>query len=157
MNTILKVTTAAAAIAALGACDMLGLNRNDSAGGNAASNVAAGNTSANASADAGGKDPAAAAGNSSTASSSSAPFTGEVTAAFLVGRWTDTGDCTKTIEFRDDGSFVTENGNGMWTLNGARLTFQGSSTVSAEVAAPNADTIMLTHPDGSVGRSTRCS
>ncbi|HYG29538.1 MAG TPA: hypothetical protein VD887_04915 [Allosphingosinicella sp.] len=154
MNTILKMTTAAAAIAALGACDMLGLNGNDSAGGNAASNVAAGNASANASADAGGKDPAETAGNA--AASSSAPFTGEVTAAFLVGRWTDTGDCTKTIEFRDDGSFATEGGNGMWTLNGDRLTFQGSSTVSAQVAAPNADTIMLTHPDGTVGRSTRC-
>lgn len=155
MNVILKVTTAAAAIAALGACDMLGLNGNDSAGGNNANTVATGNMSSNATADAGSKDPAS--GGAAPASSSAAPFTGEVTSAFLVGRWTDTGDCTKTIEFRNDGSFVTEGGNGMWTLNGDRLTFQGSSTVSAQVAAPNADTIMLTHPDGSVGRSTRCS
>ena len=156
MKILLKLTTAAAALAGLAACDALGLSGNDSAGGNAAANTVVTNTAdANAAAPAaGGKDPAA---GTSAAASSFTPGDA-VTAAFLFGRWTDTGDCSQTIEFKDDGTFVTPNGaSGMWTLNGDRLTFQGSTTVSAQVSAPNADTIMLTHPNGSVGRSTRCS
>ena len=155
MKTLFKMTAAAAAVASLTACDALGLNRNQNAGGgNSTNTVAPSNTVSNGTADAGGKDPGA---GPATTPAASAPFTGEVTPAFLVGRWTDTGDCTKTIEFRSDGTFTTAGGNGMWTLNGDRLTFQGSSTVSAQIAAPNEDTIMLTHADGSVGRSTRCT
>lgn len=157
MNSVLKLTAAAAALAGLTACDALGLGRNESAAGNAgATNAVATNTAdANAAAPAaGGKDPVAGGG----ATPASAPFTGQVTTAFLVGRWTDTGDCSKTIDFRDDGTFVTaDGGEGMWVLTGDQLTFQGQSTVSAQVSAPNADTIMLRNPDGSVGRSTRCS
>jgi hypothetical protein len=152
MKTMFKLTAAAAAIASLTACDALGLNRNQNAGGNSSNAVVPSNTTSNGTADAG-KDPAA----GPAAGTAAAPFTGEVTPAFLVGRWTDTGDCTKTIEFLSDGRFTTAAGNGMWTLNGDRLTFQGSSTVSAQIAAPNQDTIMLTHADGSVGRSTRCT
>lgn len=154
MKTFLKLTAAAAALAGLTACDALGLGGNDngSAGGNAA-NTVAGNATANASA--GGKDPVAGGNNVSTAS---APFTGQVTPQFIVGRWTDNGDCTQTIEFRDDGSFVTATGGtGYWTLNGDRLTFQAQRTITAQVSAPNANTIMLTQEDGSVGRSTRCT
>jgi membrane protein involved in colicin uptake len=155
MNVILKVTAAAAAIAGLSACDMLGLNRNDNAGGNATNTVSAGNTTSNASADTGGKDPAAAGGNA--ASTAAAPFTGEVTRHFLVGRWTDNNDCTSTIEFRVDGRFVAPTGEGLWVLDGERLTFQGGRTISARVQAPDANTIMLIHDDGTVGRSTRCT
>jgi len=156
MKTLLKLTTVAAALTGLSACDMLGLGGHESAGGNAATNsIAANTTDMNATAGApGGKDPAATPG----ANTGSAPFTGEVTTAFLIGRWTDTGDCTNTIEFRSDGNFITAQGaTGMWTLNGDRLTFAGTRSVTAQVAAPNQDTIMLTHADGSVGRSTRCS
>lgn len=154
MKTLLKVTVAAAALAGLAACDRMG-GSNGSAGNSGAANTVAMNTAGNATVDAGGKDPAAAGGGAGAAP---AAFTGEVTPAFLVGRWTDTGDCTQTIEFRDDGSFATATGGtGYWTLNGDRLTFQGTSTVSAQIAAPNQDTIMLTHANGSVGRSTRCS
>ena len=150
MKTLLKLTTAAAALAGLSACDMLGLGGNDSAGGNAAANTVAANaTDMNSGLAApGGKDPAVPAATSPG---------GAVTPAFLTGRWTDNNDCNATIEFRDDGSFVLPNGGtGYWTLNGDRLTFQGSSTVSAQISAPNADTIMLTHANGTVGRSTRC-
>lgn len=148
MKIMLKLTIAAAALAGLSACDALGLNGNESAGGNGAANAVASNgTDANAAAP-GGKDPVA---------GPAAGAGGAVTPAFLVGRWTDTNDCEATIEFRDDGSFVLPNGGtGYWTLNGDRLTFQGSSTVSAQISAPNADTIMLTHANGTVGRSTRC-
>jgi hypothetical protein len=81
-----------------------------------------------------------------------------VTTAFLIGRWTDTNDCTNTVEFRDDGSFVTSAGaRGIWALNGDQLTFQGDQAVTAQVSAPSANTIVLTHADGRVGRSTRCT
>jgi membrane protein involved in colicin uptake len=154
MNSILKLTAAAAAVASLTACDMLGLNK--SGGGNAttASNVAA-NASApansTAAADTGGK-PGEAAG----AAPAAAPFTGQANSAFLVGRWTDNNDCTQTIEFRPDGTFATPGGSGMWALDGDRLTFQGSRTVSARLQAPDANTITLIHDDGTLGRSTRC-
>jgi hypothetical protein len=154
MKTLLKLTAAAAALAGLAACDMLGLNRDDNAGGNAGITVATNTVDTNSTAAAGGKDPAAGATPASTAA---APAGGAVTPQFLVGRWTDNNDCTQTIQFRDDGSFVTpDGGQGYWTLNGDRLTFQGTSTVTAQIAAPNADTIMLTHANGTVGRSTRC-
>jgi len=157
MKSIARLTAAAMVLASLTACDALGLNGSDSAAGNgaAAANAVSTNTAdANAAAPAaGGKDPLAGGG----ATPASTPFTGEVTTAFLVGRWTDTGDCTKTIDFRDDGTFVTaDGGQGMWVLTGDQLTFQGTSTISAQVSAPNADTIMLRNADGSVGRSTRC-
>jgi hypothetical protein len=99
MKTLLKLTTAAAALAGLSACDMLGLGGNDSAGGNAAANTVAANaTDMNSGLAApGGKDPAVPAATSPG---------GAVTPAFLTGRWTDNNDCNATIEFRDDGSFV---------------------------------------------------
>ena len=81
-----------------------------------------------------------------------------VTPAFLLGRWTDDGDCTNTVEFRSDGSFVTSSGaTGRWSLAGGRLTFQGTSTITAAIRADSATHIILTHDDGSVGESTRCT
>jgi hypothetical protein len=154
MKTILKLTAAAAALAGLSACDMLGLNKSESGNGTAATNVAA-NTGApansTAAAGTGGKP-----GEASGAAPASAPFTGQVNSAFLVGRWTDNNDCTQTIEFRPDGTFTTPGGSGMWALDADRLTFQGSSTVSARVQAPDANTITLIHDNGALGRSTRC-
>jgi membrane protein involved in colicin uptake len=152
MNTFLKLTAAAAALAGLTACDALGLGGEKSGGGNAAAPAAQANASADTNS-AGGKDPAAAGGNVSTA----AAFNGEVTRQFLVGRWTDNNDCSSTIQFNADGRFVAPTGEGYWVLDGDRITFQGSSSVSARVQAPDANTIMLIHDDGTVGRSTRCT
>lgn len=77
--------------------------------------------------------------------------------AFLMGSWTDTNDCTNAVDFRADGTFLTTQGaQGRWTLEGDRLTFQGNSTVVARVQARDGDNITLTHPDGSVGASSRC-
>ena len=80
----------------------------------------------------------------------------EVTSEFLVGFWTDDGDCTNVIEFRPDGTFHTSGGTGLWVLTGDKLIFQGTRMVSARLLAPDQDTIILIHPDGSIGRSTRC-
>jgi hypothetical protein len=83
--------------------------------------------------------------------------TTDVTRGFLIGRWTDDGNCSNAIDFVADGSFrLTAGGSGRWTLEGQRLTFIGDSTISARVARVDANTITLTHADGRVGRSTRC-
>lgn len=159
MKTILTLTAAAAALASLTACDALGLGGNQNAGGGNATNTIATNATTdtgNGTADAGGKEPGAAGGGGNV-SQGSTPFNGEVTRDFLVGRWTDNNDCSSTIEFRADGSFVAPTGQGLWVLDGDRLTFQGQRSVSARVQAPDANTIMLIHDDGSVGRSTRCT
>ncbi|MEA3041220.1 MAG: hypothetical protein QOC65_709 [Sphingomonadales bacterium] len=79
-----------------------------------------------------------------------------VTSAFLVGYWTDDGDCTNVIEFRPDGTFQAPSGTGLWMLTRDKLIFQGVRTVTARVQAPDPNTIILIHPDGSIGRSTRC-
>ncbi len=83
---------------------------------------------------------------------------GKVTRAFLLGHWTDDDDCSNTIEFHADGTFtVPGGGSGLWLLEGDLLTFQGAAgSRSARVRAPDKDTVVLLHTDGSVGRSTRC-
>ena len=161
MNTFLKLTAAVAAMAGLAACDQLGLGGGTDSGSNTAANAAANATTnaaapANASADSDGKDPATAGGNVATASAG-AP--GAVTRDFLIGRWTDNGDCNNTITFSADGTFtVPGGGSGLWVLDGETLTFQGGAgNRSARIQAPDANTIMLIHPDNSVGRSTRCT
>jgi hypothetical protein len=81
----------------------------------------------------------------------------QVTPSFLVGRWTDTGDCTNAVDFLADGRFLTTSGAaGRWTLNGDRLSFIGARTIVTRVRATSRDAITLTHDDGSVGASTRC-
>jgi hypothetical protein len=152
MKTFLKLSVAAVALVGLSGCDMLGLNKGNSGNGSAASNVATANAAAPANASAGGKDPAAAG-----ATPAAAPSDGQVNSAFLIGHWTDNNDCSQAMEFRTDGSFATpDGGEGVWALDGDRLTFQGSSTVSARVQAPDANTITLIHDNGALGRSTRC-
>lgn len=82
----------------------------------------------------------------------------EATRSFLLGMWTDTGDCGDAVEFLADGTFVTSRGaQGLWEIEGDRLTFIGNSTVSAVLQAPDENTILLIHPDESIGRSTRCA
>lgn len=80
-----------------------------------------------------------------------------VTRDFLIGRWTDNGNCAEAVDFFADGRFRTTAGaEGRWTLEGSRLSFIGNSTVTATVHATSRNAITLTHPDGSVGSSTRC-
>jgi hypothetical protein len=81
-----------------------------------------------------------------------------VTPGFLIGRWTDDGNCSNTIEFFTDGTFAVSNGAvGRWSLQGDRLTFQGNSSVTARAEAASQNRIVLRHANGTVGESTRCS
>jgi len=163
MKTILKLGAFLCVVPALGACDMMG-GRGQSA--NQSTNaVTTTNATAdtNAAAPAGGKDPGVAASGTAGAAPTAGPAPeGGVTHQFLVGRWTDSNDCNNTITFASNGTFTLPGGrSGLWVLDGDSLTFQGtapgSTNTTARVQAPDANTIMLIQPDGSIGRSTRCT
>jgi len=148
--------TSATALIALAGCNQLGGggNANNSAS-NAVGNASggkdsAGNSTADASTEAtGGKDGAGA----TPASSGGATLS----RTFLVGRWTDNGDCNNVITFNQDGSFVTaEGGGGLWNLDGDRLTMTGRATATIRLAPIDQDTMTVINNDGSLGRSTRC-
>jgi len=149
--------SAAAALLALTACERLGI------GGGDAANASA-NGSANASADAD-KDPAAnqAAG---AGLGSKDPAVGAAPAAaggaaldrnYIVGRWTDNGDCSVAVEFGMDGRFTANTGaGGLWNLDGDRLTMSGNQTATIRIVPIDQDTMTVVNSDGSLGRSTRC-
>lgn len=81
----------------------------------------------------------------------------QVDETFLVGRWTDDGDCGDAVEFDADGTFVASNGgSGDWTLQGNALTISGSATMTMRILAVDHDTILVLGSDGAAGRSTRC-
>ena len=148
--------SAAAALLALTACERLGI------GGGDAANASA-NGSANASADAD-KDPAA--NQAAAAAGSKDPAVGAVPAAaggaaldrnYIVGRWTDNGDCSVAVEFGMDGRFTANTGaGGLWNLDGDRLTMSGSETLTLQIVPIDQNTMNVVNPDGSLGRSTRC-
>jgi len=82
-----------------------------------------------------------------------------LTPAFLVGRWTDNGDCARYVVFRSDGTFRSHaGGEGIWRLVRDRLTLtpRGGrpSTLGATVLAQSR--IAIVNPDGSRGVSERC-
>jgi hypothetical protein len=81
-----------------------------------------------------------------------------LTAAFLVGRWGDNGDCAKFVIIRSDGTFLSyTGGEGSWRLSGDRLVFSGSNGDHAmRVRREGNGTMVITNPDGSIGRSQRC-
>ncbi|MDQ8758157.1 hypothetical protein RCO27_18170 [Sphingosinicella sp. LHD-64] len=81
-----------------------------------------------------------------------------VTAAALVGRWGDNGDCMKDVAFRADGTFRTHlGGEGRWTLSGDRLVLTGENgDFPLRVRRGGPDQLIITNPDGSVGTSQRC-
>ena len=75
---------------------------------------------------------------------------------YLLGTWTDSGDCAVAITFAADGGFTIPTGNGRWTLVGERLTFIGERTIGARARRVGQDRILLLHDDGSIGQSIRC-
>lgn len=83
---------------------------------------------------------------------------GQITPAFLVGRWGDNGDCNKDIHIAADGTFRSyTGGTGRWTLDGDLLIFAGEAgTYEMRVAWESPDSMIITNPDGSQGRSQRC-
>lgn len=80
-----------------------------------------------------------------------------VTAAALVGRWGDNGDCAKFIVFRGDGTFLSYTGGvGRWTLAGNRLQMTGTNSIAVRVERIDRDRLRITNADGSIGTSQRC-
>ena len=77
--------------------------------------------------------------------------------AFLLGRWTDNGDCSDWVTFFADGRFTTSNGGGTWVLDGHQLTMAGAGgTIVLHIYAVDRVTMRIVNPDNSIGRSTRC-
>ncbi|MBX3562827.1 MAG: hypothetical protein KF780_13565 [Sphingomonas sp.] len=81
-----------------------------------------------------------------------------VTAAALVGRWGDNGDCRQDVIFRADGTFLSyTGGEGRWTLNGDRLALTGpGGEFVMRVRWGDSGRLIITNPDGSIGSSQRC-
>ena len=86
------------------------------------------------------------------------PKKAAVTADFLIGRWGDNGDCSKDVVLRADGTFSSyTGGSGRWTLDGDRLIMTGANgEFVVRVERDENDRLIVTNPDGSVGRSQRC-
>ena len=79
--------------------------------------------------------------------------------AFLIGRWTNSGDCREAGAFAADGQYTNAAGvAARWALDGDRLemVFAGAAPRTLRVAALDQNTLTVTNPDGSLGRSTRC-
>jgi hypothetical protein len=86
------------------------------------------------------------------------PTEGIPAAQMLVGRWGDSGDCTKDVVFNADGTFSSyTGGTGAWTLDGDLLTMTGEAgPMQVHVAIANDNTLMIGQPDGAFGMSQRC-
>ena len=80
------------------------------------------------------------------------------TAAFLVGRWGDGGDCTRPVVFRADGTFrAHQGGQGNWALRGDRLTMSGDRGITVlRIRALDRSRLAIVNPDGTRGTSQRC-
>lgn len=149
-----------AAALALAGCDLFPTAGD--AGGNAAANQAgnvsdAGVTRSQSLAGlrggaAGSKDPAGA-GEVVPASAG-----GAIEAGLLIGRWSDTGDCKTSFEFRPDGTFTTsDGGEGSWTLAGDALVLAGGNgSAELRISALDAREMVAVDGDGRIGRSARC-
>lgn len=146
----------AMAMAALSACNRAATNEAANGSGNASAapaNAAA--VPANATSDTGTK-PATAA-PSETAAAAPAGDGTTLDRAYMVGRWTDDGDCSAVTEFRADGSFLFPWGDtGQWTLAGDQLTLSGN-TSPFRIRVIDRNTIERTGAGGSPHRATRCT
>ena len=156
----MTILVAAAAMLGLAGCNMTGRSANlsaNAAGGNAGAAAKPGesapatNQAAPAqTADAGKLN---AGGGAVPASSSGI----RLDRTFILGRWTDDGNCDKAVAFNPDGSFTDAGGGtGLWNLEGNRLTLTGNSTLGFRVVPIDQNTINIVHDDGSLGHSTRC-
>jgi hypothetical protein len=78
--------------------------------------------------------------------------------AFMVGFWTDSGDCGDALELAGDGRFiVADGGTGRWSLQDDRLTMIGSTTVTVRIVPVDRDSITVVNADGALGHSNRCA
>jgi len=104
--------------------------------------------------------PATAPADSNAAASApaAAPSPPVMNADYLVGRWTDEGNCDAAHEFTADGRFIAaDGGSGTWVLEGDQLTASGpGGSATVRVAAIDQNTMSGATPDGQTGTSTRC-
>ncbi len=108
--------------------------------------------------DAAAENAAAPANAVAAAPAPAAPAAGstELTRDFIVGRWTDSGDCADALDFRADGTLQAPFGDGgRWELNGNRLINVGNPR-ELTVTVIDADTMDTANPDGATRRVTRC-
>lgn len=161
------IAMAAAALVGLAGCDQVRMggkaqggetaNAGKAAPAQGGSKRAASGSPAQAAADPGpglGEQPAGAI----QASAGTGPGGGTmVDRAYLLGRWTDTGDCDNAIDFNPDGGFVAPDGTvGQWTLTGDRLTMAHDRTVTLQLVPIDRTRMSVVNPDGSLGESSRC-
>ena len=78
---------------------------------------------------------------------------------FLIGSWSDTGDCSTTVAFTADGGYATADGaEGQWSLAGDTLTLSGEAGATRLTIIPiDHNTMEVIGEDGSHDRSTRCA
>jgi hypothetical protein len=109
-------------------------------------------------------NPAAPAATAPAAASAPSPAKPETGAApvldrnYLVGRWTDDGDCSRAFEFTADGRSIAADGSVTnWSLDGDRLTAIGpGGSATLRIAPIDQNTMSAISPDGRSGTSTRC-
>jgi hypothetical protein len=78
---------------------------------------------------------------------------------FLIGTWSDAGDCTTTVAFAPDGAYATADGaEGQWNLTGDTLVLSGAEGATTLTIIPiDRNTMEVIGEDGSHDRSTRCA
>lgn len=79
-----------------------------------------------------------------------------LTRAFLVGAWSDDGDCDHVVELLGDGRYFAGARGGIWQLDGAELTLTGEEVRIVRIVPIDEDTIGVIAADGSLGESVRC-
>jgi hypothetical protein len=78
---------------------------------------------------------------------------------FLIGNWSDAGDCSVTVAFVADGTFATADGDqGVWSLSGDSLTLTGAAGTRIVTIIPiDRDTMEVVGENGAHDRTTRCA
>jgi len=78
---------------------------------------------------------------------------------FLIGSWSDAGDCSTSVAFAPDGAYATADGaEGQWELTGDTLTLSGEGGATRLTIIPiDHNTMEVIGEDGSHDRSTRCA
>ncbi len=78
---------------------------------------------------------------------------------FLIGTWSNEGDCNVTVAFAADGGYATADGlQGQWSLAGDTLTLEGEAGSATMTIIPiDRNTMEVVGEDGSHERSTRCA
>lgn len=96
-------------------------------------------------------------------SAQTAPRSGAATTAidrnYLIGSWSDAGDCTVAVAFVADGTFASADGDaGLWSLSGDALTLTGAAGSRTVTIIPiDRDTMEVVGENGAHDRSTRCA